>query len=109
MSGTALAAPRTGELLGVLSRDFAIRLLNCSSSGCLLESPSAIEVGVIASLRIAWGGSEFVEDLKVVRCQPIEGGSMFHVGAEFLWAGVPDGRSLRRAMRRFANVFPSAR
>ena len=87
------------RLLGVLTRAVEVRLLNCSASGCLAESTRQLAVGTIASLRLALGDREFVEDVQVVRCQQIEGaGSLYHVGAKFLWTAVPGERSLRRAM-----------
>ena len=87
------------KLLGVLTRAVEVRLLNCSASGCLAESTRQLAVGTIASLRLALGDKEFVEDVQVVRCQQIEGaGSLYHVGAKFLWIAVPGERSLRRAM-----------
>ena len=88
-----------GNRLGVLTREVEVRVLNCSASGCLVESTRQLAVGTIASLRLAMGDQEFVEDVQVVRCQQIEGaGSLYHVGAEFLWTAVPGERSLRRAM-----------
>ena len=84
-----------------LSKEFHLQLLNCSSSGCLLETSSRIEVGTIGILRLNLAGDEFSEEVQVVRCQQIAGaGSVYHVGATFLWTASPAGGSLRRAMRR---------
>src|SRR5688572_28919804 len=91
----------TEDQLGVLSKEFHLHLLNCSSSGCLLETSSRIEVGTIGILRLNLGGDEFSEEVQVVRCQQIAGaGSVYHVGAAFLWTATPANGSLRRAMRR---------
>ena len=96
MSGTA-----SEEVLGVLGKEVGIRLLNGSPSGCLVESSSRLEIGTIASLRVTLNGEEFVDDVRVVRCQQIEGaGSIYHVGAQFLWTATPGGRSLRQVMSR---------
>jgi hypothetical protein len=85
--------------LGVLSKEFHFQLLNCSSSGCLVETRSPIEVGTIGTLRLTVEGSAFTEDVQIVRCQQIEGaGSVYHVGAKFLWTASPHSGSLRRAM-----------
>ena len=93
------------DQLGVLSKEFQIRLLNCSSSGCLVETNSRIEVGTIGTLRVNGESGQFTEEVQVVRCQLIEGaGSLYHVGAQFLWTALPDTRSLRRAMRRRITV-----
>jgi len=97
---SALKTPVADDLLGVLTKEFRIRILNCSSSGCLVETNSRVDVGTIGTLRVVLGGDDFVEDVQVVRCQQIEGaGSLYHIGAQFLWTDSPDTRSLRRAMR----------
>jgi hypothetical protein len=89
------------QALGVLSKELTIRLLNGSPSGCLVETNTRLEVGTIASLRVTLNGNEFIDDVRVVRCQQIEGaGSVFHVGAQFLWTATPSGRSLRQVMSR---------
>jgi hypothetical protein len=94
-------APATRLILGVLGKEVAVRLLNGSLSGCLLETSAPVEVGTVASLRATINGNEFVDDVQVVRCQQIEGaGSIFHVGAQFLWTASPHHRSLRHVMRR---------
>jgi hypothetical protein len=91
------------DQLGVLCKEFQLQLLNCSSSGCLFETSSQIEVGTVGTLRLTLAGDEFSEDVQVVRCQKIAGaGSLYHVGAKFLWTAPPAPGSLRRAMRRRA-------
>jgi len=88
------------DKMGVLTREMRVHLLNCSSSGCLVETNAHLEIGTVGSLRLAIDGEEFVDDLMVVRCQAIEGsGSVFHVGAKFLWTEAPGRRRLRCAMR----------
>ena len=94
---------KTEDQLGVISKEFQLHLLNCSSSGCLLETTSRIEVGTIGILRLNLAGDDFSEEVQVVRCQQIAGaGSVYHVGATFLWTASPATGSLRRAMRRKA-------
>ena len=91
---------KTEDQLGVISKEFHLHLLNCSSSGCLLETTSPIEIGTVGILRLNFGGDEFSEEVQVVRCQQIAGaGSIYHVGATFLWTASPAAGSLRRAMR----------
>lgn len=91
---------RTEDQLGVLSKEFHLHLLNCSSSGCLVEMRSPVEVGTIGTLRLTVDGAAFSEHVQVVRCQQIAGsGSLYHVGAKFLWTASPDSGSLRRAMQ----------
>jgi hypothetical protein len=96
----------TGEdQLGVLCKEFRLQLLNCSSSGCLFEAHSQIDVGTVGTLRLSLGGEEFQEEVQVVRCQKIAGaGTVYHVGAKFLWTAAPAPGSLRRAMRRSATA-----
>lgn len=87
-----------GEL-AVLATEFQIQLLNCSSSGCLVETNSRVHVGTIGTLRLQVDGMEFTEEVQIVRCQQIAGaGSVYHVGAQFLWTTAPASGSLRRAM-----------
>jgi hypothetical protein len=92
---------RRVDKLGVLTRQLPVRLLNCSPSGCLVETSAQLEVGTVGSLRLAINSEEFMDDLMVVRCQAIMGaGSIFHVGAKFLWTDAPGSKTLRRAMER---------
>lgn len=87
------------ERLGVLTRACHMRVLNCSVSGCLIETNCQIEVGAVAAIRVVIDGRELADDVKVVRCQAIAGaGSIYHVGAQFLWTRPPDAHSLRAAL-----------
>lgn len=88
------------ERLCVLTRDFQARIVNCSATGCLIETNARIEVGTIGTLRFVIDGRELLDDVQVVRCQPIEGaGSLFQVGARFLRTTLVSGRhSVRRAL-----------
>lgn len=93
-------APVT-DRVGVLTKEFHVRMLNYSPSGCLVETNARIEVGTIGSLRFVIDGTEFIDDVQVVRCQPIEGaGSLYRVGARFLWTVSPGKGTLRRALGR---------
>jgi hypothetical protein len=92
--------PSVPEQLGVLTRERRVRLLNCSVSGCLLETNCRLPVGVIASIRVTVEGRELTDDVQIVRCQPIAGaGDTYHVGAQFLWTQPLLSQSLRRAVR----------
>jgi hypothetical protein len=89
------------SMLGVLGRELTVRVLNGSPSGCLLETNARLEVGTVASVRITMNGVEFVDDIQVVRCQQVGGaGSVFHIGAQFLWTATPHQHSLRQVLRR---------
>ena len=83
--------------LGVLARDMSVRLLEISRSGCLLESSCSVPVGTLGALSIDVDGSEYVDQVRVVRCQIVPGaGNTHRVGAEFLSLHLPGDRSLRR-------------
>jgi hypothetical protein len=90
---------RAAESLAVFTREVRIRLVNCSLSGCLLEANTSLPVGTVAALSLRIGDHEFNDDVRVVRCQPIQGaGSLHHIGVELLWTAVPDRNSLRLVM-----------
>ena len=94
----------TAGQLGVIGRDFQARLVNYSPSGCLFETNVRLAVGTIGTLTFTIDGRQLADDIQVVRCQPIEGaGSMFQVGARFLWAMMPGKETLRLAFGGAAN------
>ncbi len=94
---------RARDLVAVLARDVAVRLVNISPSGCLLESDSRLREGTTASLRMLFEGVEYVDDIRVIRCTSTEGARGYQVGAEFLWTTSPGERSLRRVLASLAN------
>jgi hypothetical protein len=90
----------SGPRLAVLSSEIDVRVLNSSSSGCLCETTSCIEIGTVGTLRLRLHGEELSEQVQVVRCQKIAGaGSVHHVAVKFLWTEPPANGSLRLAMR----------
>jgi hypothetical protein len=103
---TPLEDSRAVDQLGVLTRERQVRLLNCSVSGCLLETNTRVPVGAIASIRITIDGRELSDDVQIVRCQPIAGaGEKYHVGAQFLWTRPLVKQSLRSALRAARGEF----
>ena len=50
------------EQLGVLTRERRVRLLNCSVSGCLIETNWRLQVGAIASIRVVIEGRELTDE-----------------------------------------------
>ena len=85
--------------LAVLARDFQARIINCSVSGCLLETNARLEVGTIGTLCFNVKGQELVDDIQVVRCQPIEGaGSLYQVGVRFVLTASSGKSTLRRTL-----------
>jgi len=99
VEGAAPPVSPTVDLVGLLTRELRARILNFSPSGCLIETNTRVDLGTIGSLRFVIDGHEFVDDVQVVRCQPIEGaGSLYQVGARFLWTAAAHKGTLRRAL-----------
>ena len=86
------------DALAVLTRELRARVINVSKSGCLIESHQRLAVGTIGSLRLRIGGHEYLDVVEVMRCQPIQGSSVYHVGVRFLTSTSRDERSLRDAV-----------
>jgi hypothetical protein len=85
------------DVTSVLGRETDAELLNISGSGCLIETSTRIDVGTAGLLRMTIQGTEYHDDVRVARCQAIEGaGAKYHIGAEFLWTTAPGEQSLRR-------------
>ena len=86
----------------VLTREFHMRVINVSGSGCLIESNQPLKVGTTATLCVVLDGEEFLDDVQVVRCQRIQGaGFVHHMGVKFLWTTLPHERSIRHAVARY--------
>jgi hypothetical protein len=68
-----------------LIHDHRVRVLNCSVSGCLLETTRPLPVNTVATLQVLLGGRTFEDIVQVVRCQAIPaGGTVHHVATRFL-------------------------
>jgi hypothetical protein len=94
---TALTLP-LGDSCGVIRRDIGARLVNISMSGCLLETASPLPIGLVGTLQMTIGTTDYDDLVRVVRCQGVEGtGHRHHIAVQFVWADVPAERSLRRA------------
>jgi hypothetical protein len=87
---------RSNDLVAVLGREIPVQLVNISSSGCLVATTSSLHEGTTASVRLNFGGVEYTDHVRVVRCTRIEGSSEYHLGMEFLWTTAPGERSIRR-------------
>jgi hypothetical protein len=84
----------------VLTRELPVRVLNVSASGCLMQSAAPLEEGALAALQVSIGGETCADDVRVTRCQRVEGaGSTYHIGVEFVWTTQPGPMSLRRLLR----------
>lgn len=87
------------DVVAVLGRDVAVRLVDISGSGCLVQSETRITEGTTGTLRLSYGGVDYVDDVRVVRCQaPVAGDGWYRIGAQFLWTSHPGERSLRRVI-----------
>ena len=87
------------DVLAVLGRDVAVRLIDISGSGCLLQSETRLVEGTIGTLKLTSGGRDYADDVRIMRCQaPNAGESCFKLGAQFLWTAQPGEGSLRRAV-----------
>ena len=94
------------DMVAVLGRDVNVRLIDISNSGCLIQSETRLAEGTTGTLRLSYGGVEYVDDVRIMRCQAPNGGdSWFRLGAQFLWTTNPGERSLRRVV---AGVQPGA-
>jgi hypothetical protein len=89
------------DLFGVLGREVPVQLLNIGRGGCLLESSLRVEDGTTGEVRLGSRYARYHDDIRITRCVALEGaGSVYLMGAEFLWTRHPDKHSLRRAIRR---------
>jgi PilZ domain len=109
MPALARVLSRTA-VIAVLQQDVPVRLVNISRSGCLLIAPRMLRVGTVGRLHIALDGTEYVGDVRVVRCEALPGPSC-QVGVQLLWMSmaedieddVPPGFRLRTSRDGSAN------
>ena len=89
------------ELVGALTRDIPVWMLNISASGCLLECGSRVETGSTGVLTVVRDGREYSDDVRVNRCSAVIGSSgRYLLGVQFLWTRIPGERSLRLIVRK---------
>ncbi len=92
---------KANDLVAVLGREVAVRLVDISASGCLLESGNRLAPGATGSLLVRFEARDYVDDVRIMRCQQCEGSSgTYQIGAEFLWTNSPHDGSLRRIVTR---------
>jgi hypothetical protein len=101
-------AADSDHLLGLLTREVSVRMINLSHSGCLVECSHQIEAGTVGTMRLTIDGREYVENVQVMRCRRIEGaGDTYHVGVRFVWTSLSRQRSLSRAIGRSPHQVPA--
>jgi hypothetical protein len=91
---------RGRDEIGAITMEINVRVLNCGSTGCLVESSRPLAVASVATLRLRFAGGGFEDIVQIVRCQDITGTGVYHVGAEFLTTAPPSVHSLRYLIRR---------
>lgn len=90
--------------LAVIVRELAVRLVNCSRGGCLLEVDKALDPGTVGTLSLVIDGHELADHILVMRCQAIAGaGPLHHVGARLLWVETPTAHTIRRGLAPIEN------
>jgi hypothetical protein len=83
-----------------LIHDHRVRVLNCSATGCLLETQRPLPLNTVATLQVLLGGRPLEDVVQIVRCQAIpEGGNVHHVGTRFLSVAPLSAGSLRYLLR----------
>ncbi len=84
------------DVLGVLIREVPVKLLVISMAGCLFESSCRVDEGAVGTIHVTFDGQDYSDDVRIIRCSFIRGAAApFRLGGQFLWATVPDKRSLR--------------
>jgi hypothetical protein len=88
------------DQLARLIRHDAVRVLNCSTAGCLLEATRQAVVNSVAVLHVSFGGKVFDDLVQVVRCVPIsDGGNVYHIAIRFVSVAPPYASTLRHRIR----------
>lgn len=83
--------------LASLEHTVAVQLVNIGRTGCLLESPFALEPGSICMLQVTVEHDTYEDLVRIVRTQPLAGrGSVHYLGVMFVCNDAPGVRSLRR-------------
>jgi hypothetical protein len=88
--------------LSVMAFPKAVRLLDISLSGVLLEATHPVEPGTRGTLRFNFGGVPFSADVKVARlssARTASGSESYSIGATF----VALSRQAQRVIERFAD------
>jgi len=104
MTAETYGSDKPGDLIGVVASQVPVRLLEVSRSGCLLESQTRIEERAIGTISMKVDGELCSDDIQIEHCRRVEGaGSLYRVGAKFIWTRRPTYRSLRAAIHRLLN------
>ena len=84
-----------------LVRRYVGRLVDVSSSGCLIEVAAPLTLGAIGRIEAVIDGQMHLEAVRVVRVDPApKPGSARHVGLEFVLISPAGVTSIRAAIHR---------
>ena len=87
------------EFPATLTRELAVRVIDVSESGCLVETRRRMEVGTIGTLQLRLGGQDCSDDFEVVRCDAVQGvPNLYHLGVRLLWTKPRKAGSIRHAV-----------
>jgi hypothetical protein len=97
-----LDSTATPESPATLVAQLPLVVIDISTGGCLFESHRPVDVGRVGTVRLALNGRWYVEGVRVMRCDPVPGGTTFHIGAEFIGTRRLPDQSLRLAVGRMS-------
>ena len=83
---------------GVVVRRVAVRVVDLSATGCLLESSVRLNEGAVGTLHLTVDGRRYRETLRIARVASTAGRGTNQAGAQFLTLG-----SSRQALRHLAS------
>ena len=83
---------------GVVVRRVAVRVVDLSATGCLLESSVRLNEGAVGTLHLTVDGRRYRETLRIARVTSTAGRGTNQAGAQFLTLG-----SSRQALRHLAS------
>jgi len=90
-----------GALTGALVKGIPAKVVNVSRQGCLLETSSPLQAGVVGSLEIDRDGEKHIEPIRVCRTAERPGGVLpFWSGSEFLILDAAPSSSIRSQAAR---------
>lgn len=86
--------------VGAPTTDIRVRVLGISAAGCLVETTRPLDIGSVATLRLAFSGGDVEDTVQIVKCAEIGGGAVHHVTLAFRATTRSSIESLRYLIRR---------
>jgi hypothetical protein len=85
-----------GRMIGALTRRVPVRVVEASTAGCVLESPSAVDVGAVGFVQTRTAVHECTEAVRIRRTSETSDQAWpFRMAAQFLTLGPVSPDSLR--------------